>query len=197
MKEIWRDVLGYEGLYQVSNLGRVKRVTSGRILKENVRFSNDGKYKRTYVSLSKNCVETMYYIHKLVAYAFPEICGEWFEGAEIDHIDGDAANNNATNLRWVTHTTNMNNPIYRERKRIAETGKKHTAEHNKKISEAMTNGKLSKRIIQYDLDGNFIKEWESINEAIRNGYSNVPACLSGKQKKAHNCLWAYKEKRVA
>lgn len=194
MNEIWKDIKGYEQLYQVSNLGRVKRITTGKILKPNVRISNNGKYKRTFVALSKHSILKQYYIHKLVAVAFSEICGEWFEGAEIDHLDGDASNNVATNLRWVTHTDNMNNPVFRERRRIAETGKKHSSEHNKKISEALKNGKTSKKVLQYSLDGEFIKEWESVNEARRNGYSNAFNCLSGRQKQAYNCLWVYKEK---
>lgn len=193
MTEIWRDIEGYEGLYQVSSKGRIKRVKTGRILKANVQLLNNGKYKRTFVTLSKYSVEKHYYIHKLVALAFPEICGEWFEGAEIDHLDGDASNNVADNIRWVTHTANMNNPVFRKR-RSATGNKKHTEEHNKKISETLTNGKTSKKVIQYSLEGEFIREWESISEAKRNGFSNIPACLSGKQKKAHNCLWAYKEK---
>lgn len=194
MIEEWRDVKGYEGLYQVSNLGRVKRITSGRILKANVRFSNNGKYKRTYVALSKHSIEKHFYIHKLVALAFPDICGEPFDGAEIDHLDGDATNNIASNIRWVTHTDNLNNPIYRQRKSETATGKKHTEEQKQKISKALTNGKTSKKVFQYSLDGEFIKEWESVNEARRNGYSNAFACLSGRQKQAYNCLWTYKEK---
>ena len=192
--EEWRDINGYEGLYQVSNLGNVKRVTSGRILKANERFSNNRKYKRTYVVLSKHSVEKEYYIHKLVAFAFPEICGEWFENAEIDHLDGDASNNNANNLRWVTHTDNMNNPVFKKRRSITQTGKKLTEKHKEKIGQSLTNGKASKTVFQYSLEGELIKEWPSVNEARRNGYSNAFACLSGKQKKAHNCIWTYKEK---
>lgn len=62
------------------------------------------------------------FVHKIIALTFPEICGEYKPGAEVDHIDGNPANNSAYNLRWVyTRKENMANPITREKCRNAWT----------------------------------------------------------------------------
>lgn len=133
-KEIWRDVVGYEGLYQVSNLGRVKSL--GRFVDNLVR----GHYwqeerilktcKRTNgyigVGLCKDGKAENFNIHRLVAIAFipnPE------DLPQIDHIDADKTNNNVNNLRWVTAKENINNPLNMAHL-IGENnpfyGKKHT-----------------------------------------------------------------------
>lgn len=103
MQEEWRDIAGYEGLYQVSNYGRVKNAKTGRIMKP----KNNG---RGYLCLSLhiNGKRKFYNIHRLVANAFiPNIENK----PEIDHIDCDQSNNRTDNLRWVTRLENMRNPI--------------------------------------------------------------------------------------
>lgn len=96
MNEVWKDIIGYEGLYQISNLGQVKR--DGRILKQNL----DG---RGYLglALSKNGKAKTNRIHKLVAWHF---VGGFNEGLQVNHIDGNKQNNKSTNLEWVTHKEN-------------------------------------------------------------------------------------------
>lgn len=125
---IWKDIEGYD--YQVSDEGQVRSLDryligkdgktifhKGRVLKPK---DNGHGYKT--VCLCKDSVVKYEYIHRLVAFAFPEICGEYFEGAEIDHIDGCRDNNRPQNLRWVTRKENCENPIWIERKT------KHTEE---------------------------------------------------------------------
>lgn len=178
----WRNIIGYEGLYEVSNLGRVKSVKNGknRVLKPHICISNNGQYKRLSVVLSKNCVEKQYYIHKLVAIAFPEICGDYFDGAEIDHIDGNATNNNVYNLRWVSHTDNMNNQHFKKLKSTYESGKQKPEEIKQKISQTLLNNKhTSKPLLQYDMEGNFIREWPSYGECKRAGYPSAWDCARG------------------
>ena len=95
--EIWRDIPGTKR-HKVSNMGRVK--INDRLLRGSV----SGKYRIVGIFKKKHT-----YLHIPVAKAFPEICGEWFEGAEVDHINGDTLDNRAENLRVCTHADNMLN----------------------------------------------------------------------------------------
>lgn len=106
-EEVWKDIEGYEGRYQVSNLGRVKRVTTGRILKS---CKNRGGY--LYVNLCKQGVVSNKRIHRLVAQAFipnPE------NKSDINHIDEDKTNNTVTNLEWTTRKENLNHGTHNDR----------------------------------------------------------------------------------
>lgn len=105
--EIWRDIAGYEGIYQVSNTGKVRRV-GGNILAIHLNIQRNN---RCTVVLSYDHKQTRKAVHRLVAFAFPEICGEYFDGADIDHKDTDPTNNRAENLHWVTKSGNMRNPL--------------------------------------------------------------------------------------
>lgn len=118
--EIWRPVQGYEGLYEVSNLGRVKSLdravnNNGGVYIRPERLLRPSKGEYLQVILCKEGITTTYRIHRLVAISFPEICGEYYEGAEVDHINGNAVDNRAVNLRITDHRTNMLNPYTRER----------------------------------------------------------------------------------
>ena len=145
MKEIWKDVIGYEGLYQVSNLGMVKNYKTNKILK-NVKTI----YGYLVVTLHNNRKQKVFKVHRLVARAFYEICGTWFEGCQIDHIDGDKTNNKATNLRVCTSKENINNPntlwkIQGENHHMY--GKTHTEEARNKMSNANKGKKRSEESI--------------------------------------------------
>jgi hypothetical protein len=112
--EEWRPIKGYEGLYEVSNFGRVKvldRFVKNRFSKRLIKgYITEGRKKggchNVYI------VGKEIGIHILVAQAFPEICGEWFEECEVHHIDGNPANNNAKNLVCLTKEEHirMHNP---------------------------------------------------------------------------------------
>lgn len=100
MEEIWRDIEGYEGLYQVSDLGRVKSLYTNRILKG----SKDAK-GYLIVKLCKNSIKSNKTIHRLVAQAFipnPE------NKPQVNHIDENKTNNMVSNLNWMTSKENNN-----------------------------------------------------------------------------------------
>lgn len=130
MEEIWKDVPDYDGLYQVSNIGNVKRIT------QNIKCKNGAtkvirgkKMKQTsniyqYVILTKNCIQKHHAVHRLVAQAFipnPE------NKPCIDHINTIKTDNRVENLRWVTKKENMNNPltlnVFNKKVICVETGK--------------------------------------------------------------------------
>lgn len=118
-EEIWKDVVGYEGYYQVSNLGNVRSIKYGKISNMYLR-----KHKYGYMTIrfSVNGIVRGYKIHRLVAEAFipnPE------NKPHIDHINTIRTDNRVENLRWVTRTENANNPLTIEHIRIAVTGERN------------------------------------------------------------------------
>ena len=111
--EEWRDVVGFEGLYYVSNLGRVASAQFHNKTNFKLLSQNDVKgYKFVKLRDWKNKIEGSYPVHRLVASAFienPE------NKEQVDHIDTNPSNNNLTNLRWVTVLENQRNPITNRR----------------------------------------------------------------------------------
>lgn len=97
--EAWRNVEGYEGLYQVSNFGKVRSLITNRILKP---FQTKDGYLR--IKLSKDGNKKMFYIHRLVATAF---LSNEEELPEIDHINNDRSDNRVANLQWISHVENL------------------------------------------------------------------------------------------
>lgn len=184
MEEVWRPVVGFEGVYEVSNYGRVRSIDryvnhstrgktsfrKGQILRSGIRAGYPS------VVLSKEGVHKNFLIHRLVAFAFPEICGKWFEGCQINHKDECKTNDMAINLEVCTCAYNN------------KYGSK-----GKKTSEKLTNGPLSKPIIQYDLEGRIVREWPSFMELYREkGYTRsviYNCCLKG--WKGYGYKWKY------
>ena len=161
-KEIWRDVNGYENLYEVSNLGNVRRKGKRKNLYKSLR-------NYYVVKLSKNNIKKCYSIHRLVAQAFiPNL----YNKKQINHIDGDKLNNNVNNLEWVTQSENT--------------------KHAYKL-KLLKPTKISP-VYQYDLQGNFIKEYKSIKDAREQNphSSKITECCQGNRKTAGGFIWRYK-----
>ena len=133
IKEEWKPIAGYDN-YMVSNWGRVKSLNYKRTKKEKI--INPSKHKKGYLCLNlyKERNKIKIYVHRLVAKAFQDVCGEWFEGCEIDHLNTKRDDNRAENLRVCTKKENCNNPL--SLRHYSE--KIITEEHRKKISEALT-----------------------------------------------------------
>ena len=182
INEIWKDVLGYEGLYQVSNYGRVKSLErmvkhypSGEKVVSEILLKPYNTIKYLQVGLCKDGVRKTYSVHRLVWMAFN---GEIPEGYEINHINEDKTDNRLENLSLMSHKDNINWGTRNERTASNRTGK--TA---------------PKPILQYDLDGNFIKEWSSFHQIEKElGLHNtgIWACCNGKIKKSYDYFWKYK-----
>lgn len=177
MNEIWRDVVGYENLYQTSNLGRARSVDRwvkdtngslrfyrGRILKP---FKNTQGYLQ--VGLWKNGKVKYFTVHRLVAEAFLPNTDNL---PEVNHKDENPQNNFVSNLEWCNRTYNVNYGTAIQR----------------------SSKKRSKLILQYTLDGQFVREWESTSECGRNGFNQgaVAACCRGELKKYKDFIWKYK-----
>lgn len=167
MKEVFLDIPDYEGLYEVSNLGRIRR--NGKILKP---CKNRGGY--LLVELCKNGIRRTVLVHRLVSQSFipnPQNL------PQINHKDEDKTNNTVNNLEWCTRE--YNNNYGTRNKRIAE-----------KISEIK-----SKPVLQYDREGNFIREWPSmmkVEEETGIYQQNISMCCLGSRNSAGGYIWKYK-----
>lgn len=107
MNEIWKDIKGYEGQYQVSNLGNVRSFKRGaaRVMTKYCVTRHGHTYQ--FVCLNTNRKNKSMYVHRLVAEAFiPNPHNRPF----VDHISRETTDNNVKNLRWATNRENLNNP---------------------------------------------------------------------------------------
>ena len=104
INEIWRDVVGYEGLYQVSNLGRVKSLPRATTKGKTLRIHINNRNKYCYVCLCDNNKKAQKRVHVLVANAF---LGDNPNKLQVNHIDGNKTNNHITNLEYCTQSENM------------------------------------------------------------------------------------------
>lgn len=173
--EIWRDVVGYEGLYEVSNMGRVrslsrevyvggkihKCIREGRVLKQG--HSHGRRFKYLLVCLCKDQQRSMKRVHRLVAEAFiPNPDNLPF----INHKDENPSNNRVENLEWCTPKYNSNYGTARER--MKETRKKNNSNKRMLLTRIKNNSsKPPKSVAMIDDDGNVVKKYFSISDAAR------------------------------
>lgn len=173
----WKPIKDFEGIYEVSNNGEVRSlnhkrknkngfyIQKGKILKCGINTKTGYKM----ISLSKDGISKTKYIHKLVAETFLDNPNNY---ECINHKDENKLNNNVDNLEFCTKKYNC-----------------RYGNRNKKIAE-----KLSKKINQYDLEGNFIKTWDSsvqIERIININQRNVCLCCKGKRKTVGGYIWSY------
>jgi len=163
-KEIWRDVVGYEGLYKVSSEGRVWSVKNDRELKQ---FDNGRGYKM--LVLVKDKVKKRFYVHRLVCLTFLE---NPLEKQQVNHINSIRSDNRLINLEWSTayenNTHNNRHLTAGEKKRIA--------------------------VEQYTLDGVYIQTFKSFKEASDyiNGFSSgISSAVRGKNPSYKGFIWKY------
>ena len=169
MNEIWKDIKGDEGLYQISNFGKVKR--KNRILK-NRKIS---QYKG--VALSKEGKVKNYTIHRLVAQAFID---NPKNKKEVNHIDGNKDNNMVNNLEWVTRQENQ----------------QHAYDTGLCAVRLGKDNKHSKKILQIDIHThkiiNIFYGTGDIRRKYGYHYSAIIKCCNNQRKTAYNFIWQYK-----
>ena len=188
MQEEWKNIIDYEGLYQVSNLGRVKSLNYKHTGREKILKSSVDKIGYMYVGLCKNGKRKHYLVHRLVAEVFISNPNNL---AQVNHKDENKHNNCVENLEWCDAKYNINYGTATERRRKTNTN----------------HPSYSKVVLQYDLNGNFIKEWPSTMEVQRQlgiRISHISECCKGgyfckKRNKwvnvsqAYGFKWAYKK----
>ncbi len=124
MKEEWKEIEGYEGLYKVSNTGRVRRIEheifgrchGRRILEEREVTQHNDWHGYKKVHLWKKGKDKPFFVHRLVATAFIDNPNDY---PQVNHKDEDKTNNVVTNLEWCTCKYNANYGTKKERVRIA------------------------------------------------------------------------------
>lgn len=169
--EIWKDVKGYEGIYQVSNMGRVKslaRSGNNRTLKDRIMRQYVGKTGYMQVRLSKENKTRLLKVHRIVAEAF--IDNPW-QKPQVNHIDGNKTNNLVDNLEWNTSSENIKHAYDCRLRKV-------------------------KPVIQVNLDGRVLKEWRCIADAsktLKINDAHIWKCCNGTRKSAGGYKWKYLE----
>lgn len=181
-KQIWKDIEGYEGLYQVSNTGKVRSLNYRHTGKTKVlkQHTKDNGYKR--IGLNRNGKRTNYFIHRLVAQAFIPNPNNY---PIINHKDENKTNNAVWNLEWCTYEYNNNYGTIKEKLSKAKKGKFKGG-----------NNSNAKPVLMFTLDGNFIRKFGCAGDA--NEYLGKPRsrdsisnCARGKYKTAYGYIWKY------
>lgn len=180
-KEVWKNIKGYEGLYQVSNLGRVRSFPRKGTHSNNIHILSPGIDHKGYlnVRLSKRCKGHSFRVHKLVAMAF---IPNTHNKEQINHINGIKTDNRVTNLEWCTNLENM-----RHSWNIGLRSKDKTYHYGK-------DNVLSVAVEQYSLNGKFIRKWyciKDIERALGFDNRNICACCRGKRPTAYGYKWRY------
>lgn len=174
--EVWKDIKGYDGFYQVSNMGKVRNIKTKRILSQCL---NGWKYP--FVALCIDGVAKSKVVHRMVAISFVP---NPYNKEQVNHKDGNKLNNNATNLEWATQSENIKHAYDNGLMSSFYKGK-NGKQHNR-----------SKSVIQYDLNDNYIAEYGSMLEAERvTGIHNTKISMvaRGVRNKAGNYKWRFKE----
>lgn len=168
--EEWKDIKGYEGLYQISSNGRVR---SFHYNKWNIITSHiTGKTNHLKIGLYKNKKRKRFYIHKLVAEAFIPNPNNYIE---VNHKDENPLNNSVENLEWCTHNYNMNYGTCQERSRSTHLDR-------------------TPSILMYDTSGNLKASFNSVIEAEHlTGipHSNIIACCKERLKTTKEHIFVY------
>lgn len=174
MEEIWKDIPGYEGMYQVSNLGQVRSLNYGRTGKIKLLKQHYDIHGYLKVGLAKHRECKYYFVHRLVAICFIE---NPLNYPIINHKDENPSNNIVDNLEWCDHKYNIN---YGSR--------------NEKVAEKLRKHEEKWRAVNcYNLYGKFIKHYKSIISTKGDGFNPkaVLHCCRGRHQTHHGYRFEY------
>lgn len=163
--EVWRDIPGYEGLYQASTYGRIKNKKSKKVLQ-------GYKEKQGYITVN---LDKPRRVHRMVAITFLPNPNNF---PQVNHIDEDKTNNNVVNLEWCTAKYNLS----------------YGTAHERSVATKIIECKLGKPIIGISKEGKIEKKYRSVREAsrdIKKNSSSIFNCLSGKKKTCGGYFWKY------
>lgn len=179
MEEVWKDIEGYEGLYKISNLGRVKSLPKPHkfvhgfyLTKEKILSPRVCGTQRGYLSvaLQREGEYKQVKIHRLVAQAFIPNHNNL---KEVNHIDENKGNNKADNLEWCTRSYNVNYGSGNEKRRLKQT----------------------EVVQQFTINGELVNEYNSFAEAAKAIYgcsANISHCVNGDTKEYKGFIWKRK-----
>lgn len=185
MKEEWRDIVGYEGYFQISNYGRIRSLDREIICKNGVirhykgKLLKNGKRRNYYRVCFTYCGERIdLQLHRCVWEAF---VGPIPEGYDIHHKDHNPQNNSLDNFQMVTK-------------------KEHYDIHKEDITHNIGGARKNSHIIeQYTLQGDFVRCWSTFSEIEKEfgwSRSHICACCRGRKNKAYGSIWRYGEKSL-
>ena len=182
MKEIWKPIDGYEGIYEISNMGEVRRIAYFDNASYSHHKSNLFSPMKTYITqhgykrikLSNAGVEKHLTIHRLVAKAFVDNPNNY---KIVNHKDLNKLNNIADNLEWCTQKDNVQHAL-----------------KSLPPKSWNQNRDKAKRVGQYDLSGKLLNIYDSAREAERQtncSQSHISSCCNGDRKTHKGFKWGY------
>lgn len=167
--ELWKNIKGYEGYYQISSYGRVKNIKTNKILTGDI---NNIGYKRVILYVP---IKQRFFIHRLVAEHF---CSGYQDGLVVNHIDGNKQNNQATNLEWVTRSQNDLHAYQLGLRKICGAPIQQINKKNRKV-------------YMYDRQGKLIRIFTNVDEIAKQYQKSrtyIQACCRG----LYNLQYEYK-----
>ena len=198
MEEVWKDIVGYEGLYQVSNYGRVKSLdkidSKGYHRREKILRTPSSKDGYCQTGLTKEGIRKMYKVHRLVADAF---ISNPKNKPQVNHIDGNKTNNHITNLEWVTRAENMKHAY-----KIGLTKGNKGHKHSEKTKNRMSNSHKDKYGIKVICitTGEVFSSIRTASQNTNATENGISLCCKGKQNYSGKSLvtneklsWQYLE----